>query len=156
MLKKELIFAIITIGDCMKQIRIIPMSKSEEDFVGKDIEYIQKHFFCRTLIERQGWYLYKQKGIVAEEGELLLFQFDNSIIASAELIKSERFARVMDENRGSYWLKCSTIKIFDPISPIELRSIIPSFNAFNETKPFFYEYEVDLKKLENRMNQYNG
>lgn len=148
----------ITIGDSMRhmQIRIVPMSFEDEEFKGKDLEYVQKIFFCKTLINEQGWYQFKEKGLVADEGDLLLFQMSNSIIASAELIKSERFARKIGDYCGAFWLKCSTIKIFDPILPDELKTMIPGFKSFNEVKQSFSIEEVDMDKLEPRMNIYSG
>lgn len=67
-------------------IRIMPMSFLDFEFIGKDINYAQEHFFMKDLIEvNKGWYYYGKSGLDANEGNLLLFQMNNSVIVSAFL-----------------------------------------------------------------------
>ena len=59
-------------------IRIILMSFEDLKFIGKDINYVQKQFFMKDLIEvSKGWYYYGKSGLDANEGDLLLFQMNN-------------------------------------------------------------------------------
>ena len=136
------------------EIRIIPMSNDDATFVGKSIEEVQKDFFEGSLVtEEKGWYYYAQTGLEALEGDLLLFQMNNSTIASGTLDTVINFSKpTIDGNYGAYVLKVNTIKTFKPISKEELKEMIKKFDSFNQTKQKFNSKEVDLKKLNERMN----
>ena len=116
------------------EVRILPMSFEDEEFKGHDINYVQNVFFKKTLIENKGYYEYQTTGIEAKSGDLVLFQLDNQIIASAIYEDILRYKVVSkDGNKGSYKFDTKTIKIFKPISKEELSSIIPDFVSFNQT-----------------------
>lgn len=77
--------------DVKKAIKILPMS-SKEEFPGMSIEDVQNAYFLGELINDQsGMYYFKKTGMNAIEGSLVLFQFDNMIIASAQLLSIEKF-----------------------------------------------------------------
>lgn len=136
------------------EIRIIPMSLNDEEFTGMNIKDVQEKFFMKTLIDvSKGWYYYGKKGLDAESGDLLLFQMENSIIASAILDMIMPFSKpTIEGNTGALVLDRKTIKIFKPISKLELKEFIPEFNAFNQTKPKFKVNEVNMEELIKRMN----
>lgn len=135
-------------------IRIIPMSFEDLEFIGKDINYVQRQFFMKDLIEvNKGWYYYGKSGLDANEGDLLLFQMNNSIIASAFLDDIIQFSKpTIDGNNGAYIINRKSLKIFKPIDKAELRKLIPTFTEFGRTKQKFREEEVELKLLNERMN----
>ena len=135
------------------EIRIIPMSNEDQEFIGKNIKEVQKDFFEESLVTKEkGWYYYAQSGLEAEENDLLLFQMNNSIIASAILDMVVNFPKPTSEgNYGAYVLKINTIKTFNPISKDELKEMINKFDSFNQTKQKFNSKEIDLKKLDERM-----
>lgn len=135
-------------------IRIIPMSFEDLEFIGKDINYVQRQFFMKDLIEvNKGWYYYGKSGLDANEGDLLLFQMNNSIIASAFLDDIIQFSKpTIDGNNGAYIINRKSLKIFKPIDKAELHILIPTFTEFGRTKQKFREEEVELKLLNERMN----
>ena len=135
-------------------IRIMPMSFFFFYFIGKDLNYVQEHFFMKDLIEvNKGWYYYGKSGLDANEGDLLLFQMNNSIIASAFLDDIIQFSKpTIDGNNGAYIINRKSLKIFKPFDKTELRKLIPTFTEFGRTKQKFREEEVELKLLNERMN----
>ena len=135
-------------------IRIIPMSIYNSEFQGKTINQIQKEFFDDYLTyEGKGWYYYGRKGMEANKGDLLLFQMNNSIIASAKLNDIIRFKKpTIDGNFGVYILTKNTIKSFRPITKNELSKLICGFKTFNQTKQKFSISDVALKVLNARMS----
>lgn len=139
------------------QIRIIPMSLYDETFVGKSIEEIQKDFFKDYLINvSKGWYYYGKNGLDANSGDLLLFQMNNQIIASAILEDVIHFSKpTIDGSSGALILDRNTIKIFKPITKEELSSFIKNFISFNQVKQKFKIIDVDFPSLEKRMKD-NG
>ena len=80
-----------------------------------------QEFFINDLSNRkdangEGRYLYKKQGIKADEGStLILFQFDNQIIASANLTKVTKLKEVEGDYSGALYFEPNSIKIFDPI-----------------------------------------
>lgn len=135
-------------------IRIIPMSFLDFEFIGKDINYVQEHFFMKDLIEvNKGWYYYGKSGLDANEGDLLLFQMNNSIIASALLDDIIQFSKpTIDGNNGTYIINRRSLKIFKPIDKAELHKLIPTFTEFGRINQKFREEDIELKLLNERMN----
>ena len=135
-------------------IRIIPMSIYNSEFEGKTVNQIQKEFFDDYLnCEGKGWYYYGRKCMDANKGDLLLFQMNNSIIASAKLNDIIRFKKpTVDGNFGVYIFSKNTIKSFKPITKKELSKLIIGFTTFNQTKQKFSISDVALKVLNARMS----
>ena len=74
-----------------KEIRLLPMSKKYE-FPDMSYEEIQESYFLNHLIkEQQGYYYFRNTGITCPEGSLILFQIDGEVIASATLLRTEKF-----------------------------------------------------------------
>ncbi len=121
--------------DSIPEIRIIPMSKSKE-FESKPIETVQQEYFIDELINRDNClYFFRNVGINCALNALLLFQYDNSIIACAKLKGIKRYENPMDGiYRGALALEKSSIRIFNPIAADELHAVDPEFKKFNQVK----------------------
>lgn len=102
-------------------IRILPMDK-EYEFNGSNIKDVQINFFLNELPNRkdkdgQGRYCYKSHGMKADDGStLVLFQYDNKIIASAKLSHIIKFDKSNDVYHGAFYFEPTSIKIFEPIT----------------------------------------
>lgn len=139
------------------EIRIIPMSMQDPTFENKTIKQVQDEFFMDYLIKiGKGWYYYGKSGLEANTGDLLLFQMDNTVIASAELDDVIHFTKpTIDGSSGALILNRKIIKVFKPIIKEELSEIITGFTAFNQTKQKFNIAEVNMELLKQRMELSN-
>lgn len=124
------------------KIRILPMDRKGE-FGDLPIDKVQQDFFLKDLPYRKnngkhGKYLFKEKGIDANPGCIVLFQYDNRIIASAKLTYAERFLepeyRNNEKYSGAFYFEPSSITIFDPVTNNEMESIWPEFKVFSRVK----------------------
>ena len=128
------------------------------EFRDQPIEEVQQDFFLDVLPNRndhgkRGIYSFKEKGMNAEHGCIVLFQYDNHIIASAKLTDSEKFdePRYGDFSKdpyyddvkylGAFYFEPSSITVFDPVTADELRSIWPKFTRFSHVK-----HDLDAEK----------
>lgn len=68
-------------------IRIFAMSKDEPRFKNTPYSDVQRDFFLEDLVYDKGKFLYYKNGINVSEDVLVLFKFDNQIIASPILKK---------------------------------------------------------------------
>lgn len=135
----------------MNVVRILPMNHDGvEDFVGKTIEEVQKEFFCKTMIEEKGWYRYQTSGLDAKDGDLVLFQMDSQIIASA--LFKQRLPINDEEWKGALLFHCHSIRIFKPITKEELPSYIQDFKRFGDTKYSFTLDDEMYNRLLKRIN----
>lgn len=130
----------------VEEIRIIPMSRSDE-FDNQTIEEVQQQYFLNDLVYRQDCkYYYRKSGINSIKGSLILFQYDNKIIASAQLKSIEKYDEIQSgqygEYRGAIAFYDETIQVFTPIEVDELKSIDPKFKKFSQTKQF-----IDVNNL---------
>jgi len=117
------------------EIRIIPMSKSLE-FNDMPIEIVQKEFFIEDLKKRDNCFFYlRSGGVKSGKNTLLLFQYDNRIIASAKLVEIIKYD---DKYEGIYSeamsLDRSSIQVFDPIEPGEIKDIDNNFKKFSQAR----------------------
>jgi hypothetical protein len=112
------------------------MDLNEEEFQGKSAEQVQADFFLGTLPSepRRGRYAFKRAGLKAEEGTVVLFQFDNRIIASATLDWAERLSTPRGEYRGNLYFKPESIRVFDPVGVDRVSEIWPIVKRFNRAK----------------------
>ena len=130
----------------MKNIRIIPMSKNEETFKGMSIEKAQDVFFKDLLINEcdNKYYFSGLSGIEVKYDDILLFQYDNHVIASAIVIDYNKKDRCMV-------LRKDTINTFKPIDKEELKTYIPTFKRFCQMKLKYptdtIEYDSLLKRI---------
>lgn len=136
------------------EIRIIPMSLEDEEFVGKTVKQVQDDFFMNSLINiGKGWYYYAKSGLDAKEGTLLLFQMDNTLIASAILDQVITFRKTTEDgNKGTLVLKKETIKVFKPITKEEFAEITNNIvTSFSQVKQKISIEDINIDKLEKRM-----
>ena len=137
------------------KIKVIPMNKELEPFYGMEIKEAQKYYFEGILINSQEdkyTYYYSNHGINAEEGDLLLFQYDNHIIASAILKFNFKYRKdYMKGITGHLELKENTIKTFKPISKEEMKKYIPSFKYFSRSPLEYSDKIVNVEALLKRL-----
>ncbi|MCB2300295.1 HNH endonuclease [Clostridium tagluense] len=116
-------------------IRILPMS-SKNEFPGMSIEDVQNNYFLGELIHKQkGMYYYKNSGIKAPEGSLILFQFDNMIIAAARLLGVEKYVVPVDgQYYGAYRFDINSVDVFRPITLAEINKIDITITGFSQVK----------------------
>lgn len=119
----------------ISEILIIPMNKAIE-FENMSIEKVQQKYFMDDLKNRDNClYFYIKKGVNCGNNSMLLFQYDNSIIASAilkEIIKYDPPRNGV--SHGALSLIKDSIQIFDPINAQELNVIDNNFQKFNRIK----------------------
>lgn len=126
-------------------VRILPMD-SQLEFEGRSIEEVQQTFFLKELLRPDrpaGKYWYREAGLNAETGTFVLFQYEGKLIASATLIKGERFDTPEGGTyRGALYFYPNSIRVFDPIGPEVVAGIWPEFKGFSQVK-----WDLDPKGL---------
>lgn len=139
----------------MKTVRILPVDHNDNDFKDMSFEEIQKEFFGKELKVNKGIYWYKSAGLISEEGDLVLFQLDNKILASAIYQNSIPFKREYNGTmfNGELWFDPDSIKIFKPITSDELSEIINEFKRFGDAKYYFKLSDEQYEKLIKRMEE---
>jgi hypothetical protein len=135
-------------------IRILPMSAALE-FPSTTIKQLQDDFFLRELpfSYPYGEYYFRNSGIDAPSGSVVLFQFDNHLVASAVLLSSKKFKAPLGEYSGSLSFLPSSIKVFSPMNVLMMKSIWPRFQSFSQVKqslspeqyPEFVKSLVDVR-----------
>jgi len=112
------------------------MDLNEEEFRGKSAEQVQTDFFLRDLPSgpRSGRYAFKKAGLAARGGTVVLFQYDNRIIASAALDRVERLKRPKGEYHGNLYFKVESIRVFEPVGVDRVNEIWPIVKRFNRAK----------------------
>ena len=131
----------------MQEVRIIPMSKTNETFIGKTSKEVQNDFFMNYL-KNEGEYSYHfsgKTGIKANNGDLLLFQFDNHLIASAIFAD-------YDKRNNDMTLEDNSIRIFDSIDKYEFKEYISAFKSFCQMKLKYSLDKVNVDALLKRIN----
>jgi hypothetical protein len=137
-------------------VRILPMD-SQLEFEGRSIEEVQRTFFFEELLRPNrpaGKYRYREKGLNAETGSVVLFQYEGKIIASAILIEVERFPTPeRGTYHGAFYFDPNSIKVFDPIGPEVIAGIWPEFSGFSHVKQIldprrFTQFEGTLTGVE--------
>ena len=136
----------------METVRILPMSHVDPDFIGKTIEEVQRDFFEGSLKEEHGVYRCLTSGLNAEDGDLVLFQMDNQIIASAIFERNIANPNPVDEYKRHLWFYVDTIKTFNPITKDELKEYIDELKKLSEVKYDFKLTDEQYDKLIERMN----
>jgi hypothetical protein len=143
------------LDDIPPSVRILPMDLKEEEFRGKSADQVQTDFFLRDLPSepRRGRYAFKKAGLTARPGTVVLFQYDNRIIASAALERIERLKKPNGEYHGNLYFKVESIRIFEPVGADRVKEIWPVVKRFNRAKwhldPSRYpEFERGLTGIE--------
>lgn len=134
-----------TVNDAKLEVRILPMSK-EEEFPGWSVEDMQNNFFLADLLDNNGVYYYRNAGMNCPKGSLVLFQFDNAIIAAARILEIEKYETPVDElYYGAYVFDVKSVLTFDPINFDELNNIDNNLKHFSQVKQII-NYE-NLEKI---------
>ncbi|WP_169752754.1 hypothetical protein [Campylobacter mucosalis] len=102
-----------------KEIRILPMSKNKE-FNNSSIEKIHVWFLQAFKEEMLGKYYYRKKGLDTTKCSMILFQYDNYIIASAIFLESFK-DNSMEGYSGYFQFEPDSIQIFDPIKSKQIQ-----------------------------------
>lgn len=105
-------------------------------FSGEDIEKVQQSFFLERLPDdRKGRYRYLKKGLNATQGTMVLFQYDNHIIAAARLEKVEPYDKPDSQGyRGALAFVQSSIRVFKPVSLRQIQDIWPKVKRFSQSQ----------------------
>ena len=129
--------------------RLIPMSTEEEGFKDKSIEEIQNSFFIKNLKEQGNNYKYRSKGLVANDGDLVLFQMNNSIIASGKFKNRIKYPIITDSYHGELEFYKDSISVCSPIKPEELKKYCNNFERFTQMMQFIEinDYDGLIKRL---------
>jgi hypothetical protein len=114
-------------------VRILPMNQREFD--GKRARAVQRGFFSQKLQQRNGRFRFYERGLDAESGTVVLFQYDNAVIASATLVDMTKFIMPDDEGYSGYLdFDPATIRVFEPVGPDQMRQVWPEFKEFSQVK----------------------
>jgi len=114
-------------------VRILPMSRKE--FGGKKATAVQRDFFSRDLLETGGRYRFYERGLDAVAGTVVLFQYDNAVVASATLIDVTRFRRPDEDGcSGCFNFDPSTVRVFRLMGPAQMRKVWPGFESFGQVR----------------------
>ena len=114
-------------------VRIWPMSDKIPGFRGKSIAQVQADCFERDLPE-SGVFSYRSAGLNSPAGTVVLFQFQARIIASAVLLRDERFNSPRGGRRGRLHFDASSIRTFEPLDFSAMRQIWPGIRPFGHVK----------------------
>ncbi len=130
------------------EIRILPMSKDKE-FPGWSVEKVQFRYFLKDLLDKDGYYYYCKMGMNAANGSLVLFQFNNAIIAAARILRIEKYDIPIDNfYYGAYVFDTRSINVFEPITFEELYAIDNTLQAFSQVKQkITYKHIEKIHKL---------
>jgi hypothetical protein len=116
------------------EVRLLPMSDRQRGFVGRSIEAVQRDFFLGRLVKGGGRWRYASSGLVAEPGTAVLFQFKARVIASAVLLRNEKYDKPRSGDAGELRLDPASVRVFTPWDAEMLRSVWPGFRAFGHVK----------------------
>ena len=112
----------------VRQIRILPTSSDDFDF---ENEEAMKHFFTQKLPSDGKFHFYKNN-VAEPENTLILFQYNNSIVASG--IMEERIDTMEKGYNGYYLFRKDSINLLTrPISKDELKDADVGFDRFGNT-----------------------
>ena len=115
-------------------VRIWPMSDKIRGFRGKSIAQVQVDCFLRDLPKARGAFSYRSAGLHSPAGTVVLFQFQARIIASAVLIRDEKFNTPRAGRRGRLHFDANSIRTFEPLDLAAMRRIWPGIRPFGHVK----------------------
>ena len=120
-------------------VRILPMDKKNE-FKYESIQKIQTDFFLEDFPNRNdnigyGKFHYKTRGMKIDKNTtLVLFQYDNKIIACANIYDKRKFNKSNGIYHGAFYFEPTSIKVFSPITNEELNNIFHCKKTFGQIK----------------------
>ena len=110
------------------------MSDKIPGFRGKSIAQVQADCFMRDLPKASGRFPYRSAGLASPAGTVVLFQFQARIIASAVLLRDEKFKSAHAGRRGTLHLDVNSIRTFEPLDWVAMRRIWPGIRPFGHVK----------------------
>ena len=127
----------------VRQIRILPTSSDDFDF---EDEEAMKNFFTNKLPSEGKFHFFKNN-MAEPEGTLILFQYNNSIVASG--IMEDRIDTMEKGYNGYYTFKKNSINLLTrPISKDELKDADVGFERFDNTaKEIKMKYFREINNL---------
>jgi len=118
------------------QVRLIPMSIDGGSLDVNNVSEVQNEFFLNYLKRNKANYRFIT-GLNANDKDLILFQLNGNVIASAVLKSIIYYNEITSDGyRGEYSFYPETINIFKPISAEELKHFCPEFKGFNQSKKY--------------------
>lgn len=122
-------------------IRLLPMSESDPEFTNYSVEDIQEWFLNKLPFRV---YNYKTE-MITPLGTLVLFQYKNSVVASAYLVDKVIYDEKKDGGyKGAFVFDPSSIAVFKAINKEEMKKIWSDFNKFSQS----------MKKLDTSKNMH--
>jgi hypothetical protein len=116
-----------------------------------DIKDVQKIFFLKHLPKCGGRFRYPSTGLSSPTGTLVLFQYKARIVASARLLRDERFKKPIGGSSGAFWFDVASIRTFDPLDIDAMRKVWPGMRRFGHIKQVLNptKYAMFRRKLKN-------
>lgn len=138
------------LSESVPAIRLLPMSESDPEFTEYSIGDMQE-WFINELPYRV--YNYKTE-MITPLGTLVLFQYKNSVVASAYLVDKVIYEGKIDGGyKGAFVFDPSTIAVFKPINKEEMKGIWSDFKNFSQSmKKLDASKNKTLVKLVNKKN----
>src|SRR5262249_30725372 len=102
----------------------------------RSVQDVQQGFFLKQLpsSSRGGKYWYRVRGLDADAGTVVLFQYDDRIIASATLDRIESFDAPEGDYHGAFYFDVDSIRVFNAVGPERVRAIWPKVKRFSRAK----------------------
>lgn len=121
--------------------QILPMSEKESDW--QSAPEVQEEYFLDRLPHAQNGSYRCHTLISAPTGSTVLFQYDGSIIAAAQLVGQGKLPK-KDENGYTHELRfdTGTIRVFDPIDLATVQKIWPRVKGLNRAR-----WKLDARRL---------
>jgi hypothetical protein len=134
-------------------VRILPMDSKKEEFVGWTAERVQAQFFLGDLLTRPhpGRYCYREAGLDAEPGTVVLFQFASQIIARAILACVEPFRQPDGPYHGAFCFEPASIRIFEPVGEKVVQAIWPKVRKLGNVR-----WKLDPSRYADFIQQLRG
>lgn len=128
----------------VQKIQLLPMDKREEFKTEEDA----RKFLATELVQRDGKYYYRKSGIDIknDENDLILFQYNSTIIGYGILLGREKIGLTDEETGVDYngYLQFMTMSIHNVsnITLEEIQEIDGSITRFSNSKSF-----IDLNNI---------
>jgi hypothetical protein len=132
-------------------VRIWPMSDKIAGFRGRGIKDVQADVFLRDLPRMKGRWRYPRVGLSAPPRAIVLFQYRAHVIASAVLLRDEKFPRPAGGYAGALYLDAASIRTFDPLDADAMRRVWPAFRRFGHVRQILNpsRYGMFRRRLKN-------